>query len=115
LACSEKTVDKTPGGAVMWFPSSEVATLGWIVSLCKSHTGCGSAVQSAEKAETPWLFASVGFRKCLAVPVSHIQVESSIYNICFWETQGRDCLQGALGQLSSGVSGSLLACPASWP
>lgn len=80
----------------MWFPSSEVATLGWMVSLCKSvsHTCCGSAEQSAEKAETPWLFASMGFRKCLAVPVSHIQVESSIYNICFWDTQKRDGLQG---------------------
>lgn len=58
MACSGETVDKTLGGAVMWFPSSEVATLGWMVSLCKSvsHTCCGSAEQSAEKAETPWLF-----------------------------------------------------------
>lgn len=90
----------------MWFPSSEVATLGWMVSLCKSVSSacCGSAEQSSGKAETPWFFASMGFRKRLAVTVSHIQVEPFIYNICFQDTQ-RDGLQGTLGQLNSGLWG----------
>lgn len=49
-----------------------MATLGGMVSLCESVslTCCGPAVQSAGKPETPWLFASVGLRKHLAVTVS---------------------------------------------
>lgn len=51
----EKTVDMTPGKPLSAFPSSEVAALGWMVSLCESvsRTCCGPAVQSAGKPETP--------------------------------------------------------------
>lgn len=71
MVCSEKTVDRTPGELFC----SEVATLGWMVSLRKSvsHTCCGPAVQSAGEVETPWFFASMGFAKRLAVTVSHVQ------------------------------------------